>query len=189
MHLSQKPYSQVSKILLFLSLFVALTANAQDSLSVNQPRFSTYFVESRWQLGPAQKKEFGQFNLDLGVGLQFTSLPDKWGWYASATYINSDLQGIHGGIAYRLLGFAHKIDLQFYSGLSCGFMNFFNGDPIHIRPGLDAGIRLSLGAKVKRSRFAWTSVSMGMTNYWDRPFFTFGLSLDITALMALGLLL
>lgn len=173
-----------SSFFLILSMIVGLVANAQDSSSVNPPRFSTYFVESRWQLGPAHRQEFGQFNLYLGVGLQFTSIPNRWGWYASATYITDDFQGIQGGIAYRLLGPDHKIDLQLYSGLSCGFMNFFGSEP-YLRPGLDAGIRLSRGAKAGRSRFAWTSIALGMTNYWDQPFFTVSMSLDVTAITAL----
>ena len=170
--------------LLLLSL-VGLAANAHDSVAVDQPRFSTYFVESRWQLGPAYKQDFGQFNLDLGFGLQFTSIPDHWGWYAGATYIRSDIQGIQGGIAYRILEPGHKIDLQLYSGLSCGFMNLFDGGHLNICPGVDAGIRLSRGAKVGRSRFALTSIAIGMTNYWDRPYFTVSMSLDVTSVMAL----
>lgn len=50
--------------------------------------------------------------------------------------------------------------------------------------GLDAGIRIADGAKADRSKFSWMSATLGLTNFWDKPFVTMGLSIDVAAVVA-----
>ena len=175
-------------MLIIVMVLASLIACAQDTLVTDTPRFSQSFFEVRLQLGAGHYgPEEVMLDIDLGIGVQFTRIPDRWGWYAGATYVVSedDYLGLQGGVAYRMLDASHKIDIQLYSGLSCGILNLFDSGRKYIRPGLDAGIRFAPGAKARRKQFAWTSVTLGRTNYWDCPFYTMGISLDITAAIAL----
>ena len=169
-------------------VLASLVASAQDTLVTESPHFSKYFFETRLQLGPGEKNPGNvMLNVALGLGAQFACVPDRWGWYAGATYVatgyNSDCLGLQGGVVYRLLDSGHKLDIQLYSGLTCGILNLFESGRKYIRPGLDAGIRFAPGAKVGRKQFAWTSVTLGETNYWDMPFYTISVSMDITAVI------
>ena len=176
---------------LIILLLASVTMQSQDYISLGESSFSKYFVESRLQFGPGREREdIGQFNIDLGIGAQFSYVPNHWGWYAGVTYVdtkgNKDKYlGFQGGVVYRLLNNNHKIDIQLYSGLACGLMNLFNEYRLSKKQGLDAGIRFAPGSKAGRSPFAWTSATLGITNYWDRPFVTFCFSVDITAALTL----
>ncbi len=168
---------------LMIAAFTASAQNTQDTL-----RFSTHFLETRLQIGPGDSEpDHAMINLGVGFGLQYAHVPEHWGWYGSlsfATGPKKDYAGAVCGVVYRPFDTSQKIDIQFYSGvtLACKFDH-------HLTPrlGLDGGLRIAPGAKANRSKFAWTSLAMGLTNYWDRPFFTMSFSLDLTAVVT-GLL-
>ena len=176
----------MQRLVFVILFFASFVVQAQP---LGESRYSKYFAESRLQLGPgAAQEEIGQFNIDLGIGVQFSYVPNRLGWYAGATYVDANgyknnYLAVQGGVVYRLLD-ASKVDIQLYGGLTCGVMNLFNDNGLNIKPGLDVGIRFAPGVKVGRSEFAWTSATLGMTNYWDRLFLTFGFSTDITAILA-----
>ena len=149
---------------LFLAvMLITINAAAQDTLATDVPRFSKHFAEAKFIFGPVVEQDDypTQFNIDVGVT---------------------------GGAVYRVSDISSKIDFQVYSGLSCGLG--LNSDNRLVKyPGLDAGLRIAPGAKVRRSRFAWTSFSLGMTHFYNKPVFTFGLSISLTPIPAVGYLL
>ncbi|MBQ6236853.1 MAG: hypothetical protein IJK07_01425 [Bacteroidales bacterium] len=171
------------KRIVIIFMFAALCASAQtpsDSAS-----FSKHFLEARMQLGPGDHVTGEvQFNITAAFGLQYAYVPERWGWYSSLSYANfqkSDFIGATGGAVYRLCGKDSKIDFQFYYGLALAV-------PLHsgfnTKLGLDAGIRIANGAKADRSKFSWMSATLGLTNFWDKPFVTMGLSIDVAAVVA-----
>lgn len=179
---------------LFLAvMLITINAAAQDTLATDVPRFSKHFAEAKLIFGPVVEQDDypTQFNTDAGIGIQYSNLSDRWGWYGGLAYIDGKYKnyvGVTGGAVYRVSDISSKIDFQVYSGLSCGLG--LNSDNRLVKyPGLDAGLRIAPGAKVRRSRFAWTSFSLGMTHFYNKPVFTFGLSISLTPIPAVGYLL
>ncbi len=174
-------------------MLVAINAAAQDTLATDAPRYSKHFLETKIVSGPVTENDDSptQFNIDIGIGLQYTYLSDRWGWYGGLSYIDgkyNNYVGVTGGAVYRVTDASSKIDFQVYSGLSCG-LGLNSDNHLIIYPGLDAGLRIAPGAKAGRSRFAWTSFSIGRTHFYSKPVYTVGFSISLTAIPAVGYLL
>ena len=176
---------------LFLAvMLITINAAAQDTLATDVPRFSKHFAEAKLIFGPVVEQDDypTQFNVDVGIGIQYSNLSDRWGWYGGLSYIDGKYKnyvGITGGAAYRVSNASSKIDFQVYSGLSLG-LGLTNKNHLIKYPGLDAGLRIAPGAKAGRSRFAWTSFTIGRTHFYNKPVFTFGLSISLTPIPAVG---
>lgn len=128
-------------------------------------RFNSYFCEVEGMLGTG----------DLAVGMNFTYLPNRWGVYGSLLGgINHDYVTL--GPVVRLSEYDDPCDWQLYGGLMAG-------DGI----GAEAGMRLA--APKRGGSFGWCSGSMGMAFIDGESYFTFGFSLDLTAIIALSLIL
>ena len=169
-------------------MLITINAAAQDTLSTDAPRFSKHFAEAKFIFGPVVEQDDRptQFNVDVGIGIQYTYLYDRWGWYGGLSYIDGKYKnyvGVTGGAAYRVSNASSKIDFQVYSGLSCGF-GLTSNNHLIIYPGLDAGFRIAPGAKAGRSKFAWTSFSIGRTHFYDKPVYTVGFSISLSAIPA-----
>ena len=180
----------MKKIAIISALFLALNAMAQSPQKMDSTCFSKHFLETKVIYGPGDSDpEHVMMNIALGFGVQYTYLPNRWGWYGGVSYIfgpKQDYTGLTGGAVYRILDATHKIDLQAYSGLSCGLGYSSN---LFIKPGLDAGFRIAPGAKAGRSKFAWTSFSIGRTHFYDKPVYTVGFSISLSAIPAATALL
>ena len=64
---------------------------------------------------------------------------------------------------------------------SVGLLDFhmYGGISLCRRPGVDIGIRVAAGSRYDRSRFSWWSCSLGISNRWNVPFITAGLSVGM----------
>ena len=181
---------KMKNITFFAILLFALNAMAQNAPSADSARFSKHFLEVKFIYGPAVEEDVHetQFSLDIGIGVQYSHLSDRWGWYGGLAYIDGkviDYTGLTGGAVYRILNASHKVDLQVYSGLSYGIKmnNHFT-----IYPGLDAGFRIAPGAKAGRRKFAWTSFSFGRTHFYNKPVYTLGFSIGLTVIPVASIL-
>ena len=179
---------------LFLAvMLITINAAAQDTLSTDAPRFSKHFAVAKFIIGQVVEQDDypTQFNVDVGIGIQYSNLSDRWGWYGGLSYIDGKYKnyvGITGGAAYRVSNASSKIDFQVYSGLSLGFgLNSNNHLTEH--SGLDAGLRIAPGAKAGRSRFAWTSFTIGRTHFYNKPVYTVGFSVSLIPVPVVGHLL
>ena len=178
----------MKRLFFFVVLFTTINVAAQDTLTSDVPRFSKHFLEAKIGLGPVVEQDDcpTQFNVDVNIGIQYSNLSDRWGWYVGLSYIDGkykDYVGLTGGAVYRISNASSKIDFQVYSGLSSGF-GLTSNNHLHIYRGLDAGIRIAPGAKAGRSRFAWTSLSIGKTHFYNKPVYTIGFSLSLTTIPA-----
>ena len=183
----------MKRLLFFAVLLATINAAAQDTLATDVQRFSKHFAEAKFVIGPVvEQDDFPtQFNVDVGIGIQYSNLSDHWGWYGGLSYIDGkykDYVGVTGGAVYRISDISSKVDFQVYSGLSLG-LGLTNDNLIIKYPGLDAGLRIAPGAKARRSRFAWTSFTIGRTHFYNKPVYTVGFSLSLTAIPAVGYLL
>lgn len=69
---------------LFLAvMLITINAAAQDTLATDVPRFSKHFAEAKLIFGPVVEQDDypTQFNTDAGIGIQYSNLSDRWGWY------------------------------------------------------------------------------------------------------------
>lgn len=76
---------------LFLAvMLITINAAAQDTLATDAPRFSKHFVEAKLIFGPVVEQDDypTQFNTDAGIGIQYSNLSDRWGWYGGLAYID-----------------------------------------------------------------------------------------------------
>ena len=180
----------MKQLLFFVVLFTTINVVAQDTLTSDVPRFSKHFLEAKFIYGPVVEEDVyeTQFAVDIGIGVQYSHLYDRWGWYGGLAYIDGkviDYIGLTGGAVYRILNASHKVDLQVYSGLSYGIeMN----NHLTIYPGLDAGFRIAPGAKAGRRNFSWTSFSFGRTHFYNKPVYTIGFSIGLTVIPVASIL-
>ncbi|MBO4487944.1 MAG: hypothetical protein J5729_06235, partial [Bacteroidaceae bacterium] len=128
--------------------------------------YCAFFLEGETMIGPS----------DLGLGVNFTYLPKRWGAYASL--LRGDKYSyLTAGPALRLSDYDEGLDLQLYGGL------VFEG----MHTGAEAGLRIA--APQTSSDFCWTSASLGMGVINGDVYATFGLSLDIVAIGVLTIFL
>ena len=127
--------------------------------------FNTYFCEVEGMLGEK----------DMAIGLNFTYLPERWGIYGSMlTGYRRNYASL--GAALRLSDTYDDLDWQLYGGVICG-------DGI----GGEGGMRI--GGSRSDSGFGWCTGSMGVAVMDGRGYFTLGLSLELSTIVALSLLL
>lgn len=124
--------------------------------------FSTYFVEVEGLIGYA----------DLAFGINFTYLPERWGFYGSC------LAGIRRnyltfGPALRLSGYGDSYDWHLYGGAV-----------VSRHLGVEGGIRFAQPRD--EDDFCWMSASVGGMFVNGHGFFTCGLSLELSALTAIS---
>lgn len=129
-------------------------------------RYSGFFFEIESLIGPR----------DLALGANFTYLPSRWGAYGSvlAGFNHSYLTV---GPALRLSGYDSNIDWQLYGGLVFGGRHM----------GGEAGLRMAMPDH--GSDFCWNSASMGIAILNGDSYLTLGLSLELSAIIALTTLL
>lgn len=129
-------------------------------------RYCSFFVEGTLITG----------RHDIGLGGNFTYLPKRWGFYATAnagkrhTYLS-------GGAALRLSGYDSSLDWQLYFGVGGGGRHL----------GGEAGVRVALPKR--NGKFCWSSASLGYANYGGNGYLIGGLSLDLVGIMALSTIL
>ena len=127
--------------------------------------FNAYFCEAELMVG----------DKDQAIGLNFTWLPERWGLYGSMlTGFRHNYFSL--GPALRISDTEDWCDWHLYGG-------FMFGDGI----GGECGLRIA--SDKTRSNFGWCSGSMGVAVMDGRGYLTLGLSLDLTAITALGMLL
>ena len=114
----------------------------------------------------------GMSGSDMAVGVNFTYLPNRWGAYASVLngYYHDYLSV---GPVVRLSDYDYGIDLQLYAGAIFGR---------HI--GGEMGFRMALPQR--NGEFCWNSASVGIGIQNGGAFVTAGLSLELSAIVALG---
>ena len=114
----------------------------------------------------------GMSGSDMAVGVNFTYLPNRWGAYASVLngYYHDYLSV---GPVMRLSDYDYGIDLQLYAGAIFGR---------HI--GGEMGFRMALPQR--NGEFCWNSASVGIGIQNGGAFVTAGLSLELSAIVALG---
>lgn len=117
----------------------------------------------------------GWFGGDVALGGNCTYLPERWGFYGKG------LWGVRrnyasAGAALRLSDCGDAFDWQMYGGVV-----------VSTRPGVEVGFRMA--APRHNSAFCWESMTVGMAQVGRSTFFTFGMSLGITATVASILLL
>lgn len=125
-------------------------------------RYSSIFVEGELLMGSS----------NVGVGANLTVLPNRWGGYGSAVF---GVDGSHFslGPALRLSGPESSMDWHLYCGVVLGERHL----------GAEGGLRMAL-PKV-RGEFCWTSVSMGVLALNGDVCMTFGVSLDMLAVLSI----
>ncbi len=128
-------------------------------------RFNSYFCEVEGMLGTG----------DVAIGMNFTYLPNRWGVYGSLmTGMLHDYASL--GPALRLSDFDDPCDWHLYGGIMMG-------------DGVGGEVGMRIASPRHDGAFGWCSGSMGMAFLDGESYITFGLSLELTALVALSLLL
>ena len=128
-------------------------------------RFNTYFCEVEGMFGTG----------DIAVGMNFTYLPNRWGLYGSLmTGMVHDYATF--GPALRLSDFDDFCDWHLYGGIAVG-------------DGVGGEFGMRFASSRNNGSFSWCSGSMGMMFLDGESYVTFGLSLELTAIVALSLLL
>ena len=135
-------------------------------------------------LHPVEIDNFNHFFFELegifkyhnaAAGFNFTYLPRKVGIYGSALF-NDRKQYFSLGAALRLSSATCRTDWQLYGGAT--FSNTL---------GVEAGLRIAETSRDER-RVAWRSASMGWALFNGHSYFTMGISLELSAIVGLGLL-
>ena len=116
---------------------------------------------------------------DVGIGLDYTYLPEVWGFNVSGMVGLNNLW-LSGGADYRLSKPWSEMDWHLYgnAGIRCE-----DGSFSQIRPTLEAGIRLASPEGL--GRFCHTSGTLGVLTDFDGVYVTFGLGLSVTTLLSL----
>ena len=128
-------------------------------------QFNTYFCEVEGMLGTG----------DVALGMNFTYLPNRWGIYGSLLAgIRHDYASL--GPVVRLSDYDDPCDWHLYGGVVVG-------------DGVGGEFGMRIASPRRDGAFGWCSGSMGMVFLDGRSYVTFGLSLELTAIVALGLLL
>lgn len=127
--------------------------------------FCSYFCEAEGMFGTD----------DVAIGMNFTYLPNRWGVYGSL------LAGIKHhyatfGPAWRFSDCGDDLDWHLYGGIAVG-------------DGIGGEFGMRVGAAKRDGEFGWCTGSMGMMFLDGESYLTLGLSLDLTAIVALSLLL
>lgn len=128
-------------------------------------RFNTYFCGVEGMFGSE----------DIAVGLNFTYLPNRWGIYGSLlTGVHHDYASL--GAALRLSDYDDACDWQLYGGIVAG-------------DGMGGELGMRIAAPRHNGTFGWCSGSMGMVFLDGSSYVTLGLSLDLSAIVALSLII
>ncbi len=128
-------------------------------------RYCPYFCEVETMIGVA----------DVALGLNFTWLPSRWGVYGSMLGgINKNYASL--GPALRLVDYDAVCDWHLYGGVVVG-------------DGVGGEVGMRFASPRHDGAFGWCSGSMGMTFLDGESYITFGLSLDLTAIVVLSLIL
>lgn len=164
------------------SLYYAYSA-IDDTVEYHAPKrnpiyyfgnpFNDHFAEIRLFAGP----------YDAGVGLDYTYLPEVWGFNLSGNIGFANLW-LSGGTSYRLSKPWSNNDWHLYGnvGICCE-----DGSFRHIRPTLEVGIRWASPEGIRH--FCYSSGTLGVMTNFDGVYFTLGFGLSVGALFSLVLLL
>ena len=119
---------------------------------------------------------------DAGVGLDYTYLPEIWGFNLAGNVGYANLW-LSGGAAYRLSKPWSRYDWHLYGnvGVCCE-----DGSFRHVRPSLEAGIRWASPEGMRG--FCYSSGTLGVMTNFDGLYVTFGLGLSVGTLFSLILL-
>jgi hypothetical protein len=110
---------------------------------------------------------------DLSIGGQFAWVPGRWGAYASGR-IGVDEGLLTLGPVWRMSDCGNWLDWQLYGGLTMGHA---------MSVGAEVGIRM--GSPKLWGDFCWTSMSVSVGRIHGMNYYTLGLSLTLTSLVAI----
>lgn len=111
---------------------------------------------------------------DIGIGLSFCYLPERWGGYGSLiTGVRRDYFSF--GPALRLSDYDDPLDWHLYGGFV-----------VSRHLGCEVGIRMALPRR--NSNFSWESASMGAVFVNGHGFITCGLSIEFAAMVSAAML-
>ena len=129
--------------------------------------FASHFFETPIMIGGYHH------DLDIGIGLNYTYLPEVWGWNI-ATYASINAGWYMAGADYRLSKPWNATDWQLYGDI--GVRHFHFPYDREYAPVLAAGIRMS---DISRFKFGLSSATMGIMTDFHYTYFTFGISLTM----------
>lgn len=130
--------------------------------------FAAHFFETPFMIGGYDH------DLDVGIGLNYTYLPEVWGFNIS-TYGSINAGWYLAGADYRLSKPWNHIDWQLYGNV--GFRHsHFTFDDRPFAPALAVGARMN---DANRFNFGLTSVTMGMLTDFRYTYFTLGVSITL----------
>ena len=119
----------------------------------------------------------------LGLGLNYTYLPEVWGAHLAAFW-DGQSRWLVAGAEYRLSKPWNRLDWHLYG--SAGFCQEIPR-PSTLRPAAEVGIRLAEGER--SGKFCYTSGTIGVMTDFDRVFVTVGIGLSISLLFSTLILL
>ena len=119
----------------------------------------------------------------LGLGLNYTYLPEVWGAHLSG-YLDGRSRWLMAGAEYRMSKPWNRVDWHLYGG--AGFCQGISR-PSSLRPAAELGIRLA--DSETNGKFCYTSGTIGVMTDFDRVFVTVGLGLSVSLLLSTLILL
>ncbi|MBQ9864911.1 MAG: hypothetical protein IJM33_06175 [Bacteroidales bacterium] len=180
----------ISLLLLSLYPLAAQTDSAvwvgdtgYDSVVYSAPRKNPiYYFGSPFCEHFAELKA-GYGNGSLGLGLNYTYLPEVWGAHLSG-YWDGRSRWLVAGAEYRLSKPWNSLDWHLYG--SAGICQPVT-QPSSLRPAAEVGIRLA--DSDRSGKFCYTSGTIGVMTDFDRVFVTVGIGLSVSLLFSTLILL
>ena len=110
---------------------------------------------------------------NIAFGGQMAWVPRRWGVYASGL-VGGNAYYLAAGPVWRMSDCGNSLDWQLYGGLT-----------VSHRLGCEIGVRM--GAPKLWGDFCWTSMSLTVGHVNRNYYFTLGLSLTLTSLVAISI--